>query len=234
MERSDFEDGKMHEDQKEQELSHSVKDKIHDLNYKMRERKGIQPINDMSDIFINPDERQITTIRSGYIINLLHGGQLVSGVGILTDSRFYYRGKSYRQTKWMVYKTNEESIIELQNITATGFIFNRNIIIAAVAAVVTLVELVLIILGLFEPPENAVEYWLVTLVGAVITILLWALYIWYRRAVYQISHAGGMIAIKISAYGMKQLHEFDRKLHQAKDEKIKELSGRRMPLTMPY
>ena len=221
MRKTDFEDEKVYDGQKEQEFAQSVRDKIHGFKFRKRERIEIQPVNDMSDAFINPDERQIATIGSSYITNLLHGGQLASGVGILTDSRFYYRGKSYHQTKWMVYRTNEESIMELQDITATGFIFSRNIIIAAVAAVVTLIVLLLVILGLFDPPENVVEYWLVTLIGAGITIALWALYIWYRRVIYQISHAGGVIALKASAYGMKQLHEFDRKLHQAKDVKVK-------------
>lgn len=193
----------------------------------MQEKKGTLPIKDMSDIFVNPDEQQIATIGGGYFINLLHAGQLARGFGVLTDSRFYYRGKAYHQLKWMLYKTNEESTVELQDITATGFIFSRNIIFAAIAALLTLIELLLIVLGLFASPDNVIEYWLVTLIGACITAALWALYIWYRRAIYQVSYAGGMIAINASAYDMKQLHDFDRKLHQAKDEKVKELLGRK-------
>lgn len=193
----------------------------------IQEEKGTLPIKDMSDIFVNPDEQQIATIGGGYFINLLHAGQLARGFGVLTDSRFYYRGKAYHQLKWMLYKTNEESTVELQDITATGFIFSRNIIFAAIAALLTLIELLLIVLGLFASPDNVIEYWLVTLIGACITVALWALYIWYRRAIYQVSYAGGMIAINASAYDMKQLHDFDRKLHQAKDEKVKELLGRK-------
>lgn len=193
----------------------------------IQEEKGTLPIKDMSDIFVNPDEQQIATIGGGYFINLLHAGQLARGFGVLTDSRFYYRGKAYHQLKWMLYKTNEESTVELQDITATGFIFSKNIIFAAIAALLTLIELLLIVLGLFASPDNVIEYWLVTLIGACITVALWALYIWYRRAIYQVSYAGGMIAINASAYDMKQLHDFDRKLHQAKDEKVKELLGRK-------
>lgn len=221
MERNNFENEKVSDSQKEQELSQSFKDKVHGLKYKVRVEKGVQLIKDVSDIFVNPDERQIATIESGYLTNLLHGGELARGFGVLTASRFYYRGKAYHQTKWMLYKTNEESVVELQDITATGFVFSRNLIFAAIAALATLIELVIVI-GLFASPENVIEYWLVTVVGACITAALWALYIWYRRAIYQVSYAGGMIAIKASAYDMKQLHEFDRKLHQAKDEKVKE------------
>ena len=222
MSKADFQNDNVYGEQKEQRFPQSVGDQGHGLKDKMRERKGIQPVKDMADVFINPDERQIASIGGGYLSNLFHAGQLASGFGVLTDSRFYYRGKSYRQTKWMVFKTNEESIVALQDITATGFVFSRNLIIAAAAATVTLVELLLIILGLFASPDNVVEYWVVTLIGAGITIALWFLYIWYRRVIYQVSHAGGAIAINASAYDMRQLHEFDRKLHQAKDVKVKD------------
>lgn len=225
MKGTEFEDEKVYDERKEQELFKSVKDK--GLKYKMREKKGTQPIKDVSDIFVNPDEYQIATIGGGYFINLLHAGQLARGFGVLTASRFYYRGKAYHQLKWMLYKTNEESTVELQNITATGFVFSRNLILAAIAALVTLIELMLIVIGFFDSPENVIEYLIVTLIGACITVALWALYIWYRRAIYQVSYAGGTIAINASAYDMKQLHDFDRRLHQAKDEKVEELLSRK-------
>ena len=41
----------------------------------------------------------------------------------------------------MLYKTNEESIVDLQDITASGFIFRKNLILAAIAGFVTLIEL---------------------------------------------------------------------------------------------
>ena len=207
MEKTNFEDEKVYDDQG------------------MGKKKDTQVIKDMSDIFVNPDERQIAIMQGRYLSNLIRKGQMTSGFGVLTDSRLYYRGESYHQEKWILYKTNEESIVDLQDITASGFIFRRNLILAAIAGFVTLIELLLIVSVVFSPPENVIEFWLSMLVGGGIIIALWALFIFFRQTIYQISHAGGMIAIKVYPNKLKQLRDFDKKLHQAKDEKVRELSG---------
>ena len=190
------------------------------------EKKETQPISDVSDIFVNPDEHQIAILGAGYLHNLVNAGQLRKGFGILTDSRLYYKGRSYRQENWMLYKTNIESVVDLQDITATSFVIRRNLILKAAAVLLTLIEVLLIILGALASKDNALQFWLITLIAGGITVGLWALSIFLRRTIYQISHAGGSIAIRATANRMQELRDFDKLLHQAKDAKVRELSGR--------
>ena len=187
---------------------------------------GTQLIRDVSDLFVNPDERQIATVGGGYPGNQENKGRREKAYGILTDRRLYYRGKFYRlENYWMLYKTKEESIVDLQDITASGFVFRRNIILETIAGLATLIELLLIIAGLFASYDNVLEFWLFTLAVGVLTIVLWIPCIFLRRPVYRIFHAGGMIILKASANKVEQFRDFDRKLRHAKDEKVRELLG---------
>lgn len=198
----------------------------HDPEHKMSQKKHTQRISDVSDLFVSPDEHQIAILGGRYLLNLINGGQMRSGFGILTNSRLYYRGKIYRIENFMLYKTYEESTVDLQDITASGFITRRNIVLEAIAVFITFIEMLLIILGAIASKDNAIRFWLITLIVGGITAALWALFILLRRTVYRISHAGGMILIKAPAKRMNELRDFDRKLHQAKDAKVRELLER--------
>lgn len=208
---------------------------LENLKYNRHQKKEAQLIKDVSDIFVNPNERQIAIIGGD---SLIKTGQRDKGFSILTDSRLYHGDKYFRLANWMVFRTYEESIVELQDITASGIISKRNLILQVIAVFLTLIELLLLIIGVISVESGLVTLnigeitivlgsWLFTLLVGVITIALWALYIILkRRIIYQISHAGGIISIMVSVDKMKQLHDFDRKLHQVKDEKVRELLGR--------
>ena len=210
----------------------SCKTSPESLEYKGHHKNEAQLIKDVSDLFVSPNEHQIAISRCD---NLIKTGQREKGFCILTDSRLYHGGKYFRLAKWMLFRTYEESIVELQDITASGFVSKRNLILQVLAVFLTLIELLLLIIGVISTESGLIILdvgeitivlgsWLFTLLVGVITIALWALYIFLkRRIIYQISHAGGIISITVSADKMEQFRDFDRKLHQAKDVKVREL-----------
>ena len=216
-----FEDVKGYANQKGQEITQSVQNMAQDFKHQMQEEKEVRQIKDISNILVNPEERQIAVLGSGYLSNLIRNGQLAKGFGVLTDHRFYYRGKCFNRTEKMLYKTDEEKTVDLQDIMASGFVYNRNIFLAILALTATVCTVLLSIAEYADSYYNYDTFWFILLFGGAISIALWVLYLVYKRAIYQISFAGGMIAIKAATYGSKQLHNFDRQLRQAKDEKLK-------------
>lgn len=203
--------------------------------HKGRQKKEEQLIKDVSDIFVSPNEHQIA-IKAGD--GLITTGQRDKGYSILTDSRFYHGRKYFRVQNWMLFRSYEESIVELQDITASGFVSQSNLVLLTLAILLTLIEALLLIIGVIAARAGIVTVnidettltfnsWLFTLLVGLAAIAAWALYIFLtHRISYQISHAGGTISIIVPVDKWEQFRDFDRKLHQAKDARVRELLGR--------
>ena len=228
-----LEDIKGFANQKGQELTKSVRNMSQDFKQQVAEEKEARKIREASDIFVDPDEKQIAVLGSGYLSNLIQNGQLAKGFGILTDSRFYYRGKGFVRMGKMLHKTDEEKTIDLQDITASGFLYSRNTILAVLSFVLTVIAIVLDVVtydaasSWYASDSDVTLSWLALIGGGIVVLAAWIWFILYKRAVYQIFFAGGAISIKASAYGSRQLHDFDRQLRQAKDEKLKRNTSER-------
>lgn len=229
-----FEDVKGFANQKGHELTNSVRNMSQDFKQQLAEEKEARKIREASDIFVDPDEKQIAVLGSGYLRNLIQSGQLAKGFGVLTDSRFYYRGKGFVRMGKMLHKTDEEKTIDLQDITASGFLYSRNTILAVLSFVLTVIAIVLDIAAYDElavswrvTDSDVALLYLVWIGGGIVVLAAWIWFILYKRAIYQIFFAGGTISIKASVYGSRQLHDFDRQLRQAKDEKLKRSTGER-------
>lgn len=229
-----FEDVKGFANQKGQELTKSVRNASQDFKQQLADEKEARKIQEASDIFVDPDEKQIAVLGSGYLNNLIHNGLLAKGFGILTDSRFYYRGTGFVRMGKMMYKTDEEKTVDLQDITASGFLYSRNTILAVFSFVLTAIAILLdavtyvnVYSSWYVTDSDVVLFYLALIGGGIVVLAAWIWFILYKRALYQIFFAGGTISIKASVYGSKELHDFDRQLRQAKDEKLKKVAGER-------
>ena len=229
-----FDDVKGFANKKGHELTSSVRNMSQDFKQQLEEEKEARKIREVSDIFVDPDEKQIAVLGSGYLRNLIQNGQLAKGFGILTDSRFYYRGKGFARIGKLMHKTDEERTVDLQDITASGFLYSRNTMLAALSVVLTVIAILLDVIvynnaysSWYASDSDVVLFWLTWIGGGIVVLAAWTLFIIYKRAVYQIFFAGGSISIKASVYGSRQLHDFDRQLRQAKDEKVRKIAGER-------
>ena len=135
----------------------------------------------LSDMIVDSDEKQIAVLGSGYLASLLHGGGLSKGFGILTDKRFYFKGKCFTKVGGHHKLVDEEYTVDLNNITATGFVYARKYWILICAIVIAVV---FALLGISGGDETLLFMGIVA--GAILLIV----YTLAKRAVYEVYFEG--------------------------------------------
>ncbi len=176
----------------------------------------------MSNLFVDANEKEISTLGSNYLRNFLSTGSLENGFCTVTDKRVYFRGKCYTKSGNNYKSTKEEKTVDLKDVTGTGFTFIKRFWLMILAILCTIWAVVLTFSLVASLPElNESEGWssilLVIFVAILPTIVLWGLYWFLKVKVFEISFAGGKIAFKASSYNENEVNNFQRALRQAKD-----------------
>lgn len=179
-------------------------------------------MNNMSNLFVDANEKEISTLGSNYLRNFLSTGSLENGFCTVTDKRVYFRGKCYTKSGNNYKSTKEEKTVDLKDVTGTGFTFIKHFWLIILAILCTIWAVVLTFSLVASLPElNESEGWssilLVIFVAILPTIVLWGLYLFLKVKVFEISFAGGKIAFKASSYNENEVNNFQRALRQAKD-----------------
>lgn len=179
-------------------------------------------MNNMSNLFVDANEKEIFTLGSNYLRNFLSTGSLENGFCTVTDKRVYFRGKCYTKSGNNYKSTKEEKTVDLKDVTGTGFTFIKRFWLMILAILCTIWAVVLTFSLVASLPElNESEGWssilLVIFVAILPTIVLWGLYWFLKVKVFEISFAGGKIAFKASSYNENEVNNFQRALRQAKD-----------------
>ncbi len=179
-------------------------------------------MNNMSNLFVDANEKEISTLGSNYLRNFLSTGSLENGFCTVTDKRVYFRGKCYTKSGNNYKSTKEEKTVDLKDVTGTGFTFIKHFWLMILAILCTIWAVVLTFSLVASLPElNESEGWssilLVIFVAILPTIVLWGLYWFLKVKVFEISFAGGKIAFKASSYNENEVNNFQRALRQAKD-----------------
>ena len=179
-------------------------------------------MNNMSNLFVDANEKEISTLGSNYLRNFLSTGSLENGFCTVTDKRVYFRGKCYTKSGNNYKSTKEEKTVDLKDVTGTGFTFIKRFWLMILAILCTIWAVVLTFSLVASLPElNESEGWssilLVIFVAILPTIVLWGLYWFLKVKVFEISLAGGKIAFKASSYNENEVNNFQRALRQAKD-----------------
>lgn len=173
---------------------------------KEQEEKGIK---NLSELIIEPQEQKIAVMGSSYLDSLLHGGVLRKGFGILTDKRFYFKGKCFTKTLGRRIKVDQEYTVDLENITASGFIYIQRYLLLILA----ILSLVFCIgLGLMSSEG-------ILFLGAILIFgIFFAAYILTKKVYYEVHFEGGVICVDVSKYGgIKEVRAFNKTLRLAKD-----------------
>ena len=167
-------------------------------------------IKKVEELFVNEDEEQVDVLGGSYLQNMLHGGGLSKGFGVLTDKRYYFKGRCYTKQAGHFVQTDEEWCVDVQDITSTGFIYKRKILLIILAIACIGVG----IYGLGFEEE-------IGLLGVIVGIVTLFAYILSKRAMYIVTFAGGSIGLNVSKYGgTKAVKAFDKKLRQTKDKAL--------------
>ncbi len=166
-------------------------------------------------ILIDQSESVVATIGSGYLQNFLSGGSVENGIGVLTQKRFYYKGRNFSGTGKAMKSTTEEGVVSIEDVTFTRFVFTRPTGLLIMAALLALV-------GLMAPIVMAGD----ATAGGIGLCALWAgsafffvRYFVSRHSLFLISFPGGSFGFDIRYYPASDIRDFQRQLHLLKDHR---------------
>ncbi len=175
-----------------------------------------------NDYFVNPNERLISSIGNGFFTNLLFGNAK-SCSAMLTDKRVYFRGTIYQSQGKAIKKTTEERTIDVEDITASGFIYTRLSILSIVLGVLLMVIALVLYFNL--PPRYydrfVREFCLCSLCFAFGLILLLCTIIISRKTWFYIEYAGGRIQLDARIIGLSDVQDFNKQIRRVKDAVLK-------------
>lgn len=173
----------------------------------------------MSNLFVDANEKEISTLGSNYLRNFLSTGSLENGFCTVTDKRVYFRGKCYTKSGNNYKSTKEEKTVDLKDVTGTGFTVIKHfwlMILAVLCTIWCVFDTVIFCISISKYPDPGLIPMLI-FAGILPTVILWGLYWFLKVKLFEISFAGGKIAFKASSYNENEVNNFQRALRQAKD-----------------
>ena len=168
-----------------------------------------------NDAFIDQSEYVTAVIGSNYLQNFLTGGGVGKGIGILTQKRFYYKGRSFSGGGKDAKYTTEEGVVSIEDVTFTKFSHTRHIGLLIMGIFFALIGIAL--LGESVPKSISFLgplFLLAALAGVVMFFV-------NRHTLFVVSFPGGDFAFDIRCYPITDIRDFQRQLHLLKDH-IKE------------
>lgn len=167
-------------------------------------------------LFIDPGEELQASIGSGYVRNFLAGGSVSCSVGVLTQKRFYYKGKNCTAKSKLLWTTEEEGVVSVDDISYTGYSYTR-------ATGLLIIGIVLALVGFFflvSAGNSTVR------IAGVVMLLLGALalvrYYLSRDTLFIVSFPGGSFGFNTKWYFDGDIQDFQRQLHLIKDQRKEE------------
>lgn len=149
-----------------------------------------------SSILVDQSEQIVATIGNNYLQNFFMGGKVERGVGLLTQKRFYFKGKNYTGSGKDMKSSTQEGVVSIDDISFSQFIYTRptGLLIAAI---------------------------LLTLTVALIPValLLYIKYFTSRQTLFVISFPGGGFGFDVKYYPIADIRDFQRQLHLLKDHR---------------
>lgn len=182
--------------------------------------------NMTNPMFITPDEQQIAVLGQSYLRSMVTGGGLATGTCILTSKRLYFKGTCFTSNGKGFSKSSEDSIVDIKDITASGFSVSSNIAYFIFALVAVIFSITSIVDGI-DSNDYYRSQWgmsgqgdtqiVIGIIGIIIALLAVFLFFVRRHKLYVISFAGGKLAFKASSYSTVELSNFQRMLRLVKD-----------------
>lgn len=187
-----------------------VKNWVNDFSTTIEEEYSKEKVQDIKDEFVSSGEILCGILGEGYFGSFVRGAGLSKGFGFFTNKRFYFKGKCFSNINGRLHSIKKEVTVDLQDITATEFVYTRNIYLL----VSTIISAVLGLLFRVDYEDGwALALW-------ILALALLSIYIGYRRVAYTVRFAGGDVTVKTAWYGLKKVQSFDKNLRRAKDNVI--------------
>ena len=173
-------------------------------------------------LLIDPTEEVRSVLCNNFMQTFISTGKLGKGFAILTDKRIYFKGKCYFRKGKAFYSKSEEKVVDLYNVTGTGFVHNK----ATWARIAEIVCFAFCIFCFFAMgvsinddgpgPLAAVALF------AVLAGIFHLIYKAYNYSVFEISYAGGGIAFDMNWITQQESKEFQQQLVLLKQKEKEE------------
>lgn len=164
-------------------------------------------ISKLTAMFVSSDERPVAVLGTNTAEIFFSTGTLGNGFAVLSNKRVYFRGRSFVRTGKRFSARSEERVVDVQNITGSGFIYSNPVWLLVLAIIFW--TFALLRTGIGAPP-----LWQITAViafGSVGTLLFF-LYRSKKHTLFEISFAGGSIAFNVSWFPMAEAQFFQKNL----------------------
>lgn len=170
----------------------------------------------LKDIFVEPDEQLLGKLGNGYLVNLLFKKTKKCNA-LLTDKRVYLKGTFYSSDTKNIFKTTEERILDLEDVTGTGFVYKQisklMLVMFILSVLSSFVSLIFTLVNSYDA-----ELFLCFFAGcALLAVLFFLVMIKSRKAFFFIDYAGGRIKIDAKLIGLSDVQDFHKQMRRAKD-----------------
>lgn len=182
----------------------------------------------VKESFIEPEENLVGVLGTNTAKTFFSTGVLGNGFAVLSDKRMYFKGRCYIRAGKGFYKKMEERVVDLNDITGTGFQHNKNVVFSLLFKVFTALFSISCIIPLI--------FWVVYLQNnkkwAFTTALIlsgpfsWLFYFldkMYNYSLFEVSYAGGGIAFDLSWITKADSDNFQKSLQKAKSDYKKKM-----------
>lgn len=178
--------------------------------------------DDIKSVLVDATEDVIATFGNSYLASMVVSNKLEEYAYILTDKRLYYKGEGYysvADSKTMD-KVEEEFIVDLNDISCTGFIRHKTVNSFLMGIFVTVGILSAISIG-FVTQNYDFDFLLAPLVAILILSILGIIVLFIladiRSGTYFIvNFNGGKIEAKIGMMSLQSASDFNKQIRKAK------------------
>lgn len=185
--------------------------------------------NKFKNIFIEPTEKFIASLGHNYIKSYLTDGSVTNGFAVVSNKRVYFKGSCFERDGKKFFKTREERIVDLNDITGTGYINTRLtwMLVTAITIAAYFIITLMVVLSSIESntdmPKVLNDFLLMSVLASPLASIVFAIaYVTRRRNLFEISFAGGKICFDAIWYDKVEIDKFQRKVRLAKDNIIQE------------
>lgn len=190
-------------------------------------------LQEFDELLVNSNEKRIALLGGKYLRNFLGTGSLEKGFCMLSDKRVYFKGKIYNDSgKGFKFfsSVNEEKVVDLADVTGTGFSRQRYFILKIIGVLTIAVAAAgfyFAFRGDAEYEKDSQMYFIaaVRMVNAVIPAIIDIIaYYFFQAKWFEVSFAGGKMAFKASNYSKREIRNFQKMLRRAKDKCVENMN----------
>lgn len=159
--------------------------------------------------FVDSDEYVVKTLGNGYLQNIVTTGNAASTTAVLTQKRLYFSGVCFEKSGITWKKVKTSKIIDLEDITGTGFTYKSHIVFLICAIVSVILSVVSFIYD--ESAGGAILLFI-----TIAFVIVWMV---KRITLFNVEYAGGKIGFDVKWLNANVVSDFQKQIHRMKARK---------------